>query len=122
MDRIKSSRNGAQCNQAIMLVSDGFPYYNKDLFEHATWINITQVPVRVFTFLVGVEVEEYEVLNIKRIACENRGYYVHLDTIQEVREEVLNYIGVMARPLVLYGQHHPIVWSDFYADVIVSIT
>lgn len=54
------------------------------------------------------------------MACNNRGYYVHLSTHAEVREQVLEYIPVMARPLVLNRTHHPIVFSQVYADVIVS--
>lgn len=48
------------------------------------------------------------------------GYYVHLNTFSEVREQVLNYIHVMARPLVLQ-KDHPVIWSEVYADVVVSI-
>lgn len=46
------------------------------------------------------------------------GYYVHLSTYAEVREEVLHYIPVMARPMVLNGSHKPNpTWSPVYADV-----
>lgn len=56
------------------------------------------------------------------MACANRGYYVHLSTLAEVREQVLQYIPVMARPLVLNRTNHPIVWTPVYADVTVGIT
>lgn len=46
------------------------------------------------------------------------GYYVHLSTYAEVREEVLNYIPVMARPMVLNPSRKPNpTWSPVYADV-----
>lgn len=46
------------------------------------------------------------------------GYYVHLSTYAEVREEVLRYVPVMARPMVLNPTHRPNpAWSPVYADV-----
>lgn len=48
------------------------------------------------------------------------GYYVHLSTLAEVREQVLNYIQVLARPLVLNRTDHPVIFSQVYADVVVS--
>lgn len=46
------------------------------------------------------------------------GYYVHLSTYAEVREEVLHYIPVMARPMVLNANIKPNpTWSPVYADV-----
>uniref|UniRef100_A0A1B0DG25 Uncharacterized protein n=1 Tax=Phlebotomus papatasi TaxID=29031 RepID=A0A1B0DG25_PHLPP len=37
-------------------------------------------------------------------------------SLAEVREQVLNYIPVMARPLVLNKTYHPIIWTQVYAD------
>lgn len=119
LDVYRTEEKGAHCNQAIMLVSDGVPYDYKDIFEYYNWRNLPNMPVRVFTYLIGREVAD--VKEIKWMACENQGYYVHLSTLAEVREEVLNYIPVMARPLVLWRQDHPVIWSDIYADVVVSI-
>lgn len=48
------------------------------------------------------------------------GYYVHLSTLAEVREQVLHYVPVMARPLVLGRVEHPIIWTPVYADVTVG--
>ncbi|PSN31191.1 hypothetical protein C0J52_22417, partial [Blattella germanica] len=45
------------------------------------------------------------------------GYYVPLSTLAEVREQVLHYIPVMARPLVLTKTEHPINWTPVYADI-----
>lgn len=55
------------------------------------------------------------------MACANRGYYVHLSTLAEVREQVLQYIPVMARPLVLNRTNHPIIWTPVYADITVIV-
>lgn len=108
---------GANCNQAIMLISDGLPIPVDEVFEMYNWRNKPDIPVRVFTYLIGREVPD--VTNIKNMACNNRGYYVHLSTLAEVREQVLQYIPVMARPLVLNRTNHPILWSQVYADVVV---
>ncbi|KAJ8969624.1 hypothetical protein NQ317_002430 [Molorchus minor] len=99
---------------------------------------------RVFTYLIGREVSD--VREVKWMACANQGeiyqpvlfgvpqgtahgpliasmyylsgYYVHLSTYAEVREEVLQYIPVMARPMVLNATHKPNpTWSPVYADV-----
>lgn len=114
----RDNREGANCNQAIYLISDGLPIPVDEVFEMYNWKDKPFIPVRVFTYLIGREVPD--VTNIKNMACNNRGYYVHLSTLAEVREQVLEYIPVMARPLVLNRTHHPIVWSHVYADVIVS--
>lgn len=108
----RDSKRGACCNQAIMLIADGVPYNYQEIFEA---YNLDK-HVRVFTYLIGREVAD--VKEIKWMACENRGFYVHLSTMAEVREQVLNYIPVMARPLVLNRTFHPIMWSQVYADVI----
>jgi hypothetical protein len=56
-----------------------------------------------------------------RFLCFYLGYYVPLSTLAEVREQVLHYIPVMARPLVLTRNEHPINWTPVYADITVSI-
>lgn len=40
-----------------------------------------------------------------------------MSTFAEVREDVINFVQVMARPLVLQ-KDHPVIWSELYADVI----
>lgn len=115
----RSSRTGACCNQAIMLVSDGLPYPLDDIMEIWNWQEKPFIPVRVFSYLIGREVAD--ITDMKKVACDNLGYYVHLSTFAEVREEVIQYIPVVARPLVLNRTHHPVVFSQLYADVVVSI-
>lgn len=111
----RDERMGANCNQAIMLISDGVPYNYEEIFEEYSGKSGAR-PVRVFTYLIGREVADVQ--QIKAMACQNRGYYVHLSTLAEVREQVLNYIPVMARPLVLNKTYHPIIWTQFYADTV----
>ena len=50
------------------------------------------------------------------------GYFSQVSTKAEVKEEVLKYLNVLARPLVLHGAAHgyedrPVRWTGVYADV-----
>lgn len=62
-----------------------------------------------------------DVREVKWMACANRGFYVHLSTLAEVRERVLEHVNVLARPLVLQRHEHPVVWTPVYANVTVSM-
>jgi hypothetical protein len=50
------------------------------------------------------------------------GYFTHVTTLAEVKEQVLKYVPVMARPMVMYRNNHPIQWTGVYADVEVRGT
>ncbi|CAG9814965.1 unnamed protein product [Phaedon cochleariae] len=116
LEQYRESKKGAACNQAIMLITDGVQYNYKEIFEKYNWQNLPYMNVRVFTYLIGREVSD--VREVKWMACANQGYYVHLSTYAEVREEVLHYIPVMARPMVLHSDRKPNpTWSPVYADV-----
>ena len=106
---------GAEANQAIMLVTDGVPYTYETIFQE---YNQPHKPVRVFTYLIGREISDLDAA--RWMACENKGYFTHVTTLAEVKEQVLKYIPVMARPLVLLRETHPVRWTGVYADIEVS--
>lgn len=92
LEDARNSTRGAGCNQAIMLVTDGVPDNYKEIFERFNWATNTDnpdmadMPVRMFTYVIGKEVAD--VRDSRWMACANRGYFVHLSTLAEVREQV----------------------------------
>lgn len=48
------------------------------------------------------------------------GFYVRIRNEDEVREKVLHYIEVMARPMVMYQNDHPLHWTPVYVGGQVS--
>ncbi|XP_039276628.1 voltage-dependent calcium channel subunit alpha-2/delta-3 isoform X2 [Nilaparvata lugens] len=101
---------GCQCNQAIMLVSTGPANSIKEIFKQ---YNMPHMPVRVFTYLVGKDTSNSA--EMKSMACSNKGFYEHIQEVKDVREKVFNYIKVLARPMVMYQNDHPIQWTPVYA-------
>jgi hypothetical protein len=45
------------------------------------------------------------------------GFYARVSNRQEAREAALRHVEVLARPLVLYQNNHPIYWSPSFVDV-----
>ncbi|XKL59236.1 hypothetical protein PGB90_000252 [Kerria lacca] len=104
---------GSMCNQAIMLITDGVPDSYTAIFKKFNWGNSTEppFPVRVFTYLIGRDGTDFR--ETRWMACANQGYYVQLNTMQEVKEQVYNYMNVLARPLVLQNIKK-IGWTSLY--------
>ncbi|XP_063239126.1 voltage-dependent calcium channel subunit alpha-2/delta-3 isoform X2 [Bacillus rossius redtenbacheri] len=100
---------GSQCNQAIMLITDGPPYDYRDIYKQYNW---PHMPVRVFTYLVGRDAGNAAEMNW--MACKNKGYYTRVNTVSEAKDKVLKYIYVMARPMVMYQADHPIQFTPVY--------
>jgi voltage-dependent calcium channel alpha-2/delta-3 len=119
-DLLNTTRDrGANCNQVIMLITDGMEYNEtiQQIFRDNNWNRGN--PVRVFSFLIGEMIPENDYEQVKLMACENRGYYVQIDTKSETREQVLSYIPVMARPLAHNKTQNPHIWTTLYADILV---
>ncbi|XP_074600888.1 voltage-dependent calcium channel subunit alpha-2/delta-3-like isoform X2 [Brevipalpus obovatus] len=111
LQAVNRSGQGTQCNQAIMLVTDGAPDTFKEIFDK---FNHPRISIRVFTYLVGKEVTETQ--EVKLMACQNRGYYTQVSSLSEIREQVQLYLPVMSRPLILSG-HRVFRFTGVYADI-----
>uniref|UniRef100_A0A1A8PWE8 Calcium channel, voltage-dependent, alpha 2/delta subunit 4a n=1 Tax=Nothobranchius rachovii TaxID=451742 RepID=A0A1A8PWE8_9TELE len=75
--------------------------------------------VRVFTYLIGRELTFAE--NVKWIACNNKGYYTHVSTLADVQENVMEYLHVLSRPMVI-NHDHDIIWTEAYMDSVMFNT
>uniref|UniRef100_A0A8C4TIV7 Calcium voltage-gated channel auxiliary subunit alpha2delta 4 n=1 Tax=Erpetoichthys calabaricus TaxID=27687 RepID=A0A8C4TIV7_ERPCA len=105
---------GSLCNQAIMLITDGALEDYEEVFEEYNW---PDRKVRVFTYLIGREVTFAE--NVKWIACNNKGYYTQISTLADVQENVMEYLHVLSRPMVI-NHDHDIIWTEAYMDTAVT--
>ena len=59
-------------------------------------------------------------LKFSNFFFNGKGYFVRVTTLAEVREQVLKYIPVLSRPMVMYQKDHPLIWTPVYADQAVS--
>ncbi|XP_028810566.1 voltage-dependent calcium channel subunit alpha-2/delta-4 isoform X2 [Denticeps clupeoides] len=107
---------GSLCNQAIMLITDGAMEDFQEVFEEFNW---PERRVRVFTYLIGRELTFAE--NVKWIACNNKGYYTHISTLADVQENVMEYLHVLSRPMVI-NHDHDIIWTEAYMDTVLFNT
>ncbi|XP_019371081.1 PREDICTED: voltage-dependent calcium channel subunit alpha-2/delta-4 isoform X1 [Gavialis gangeticus] len=106
----REAGQGCLCNQAIMLITDGAVEDYEPVFEKYNW---PDRKVRVFTYLIGREVTFAE--NVKWIACNNKGYYTQISTLADVQENVMEYLHVLSRPMVI-NHDHDIIWTEAYMD------
>uniref|UniRef100_A0A3B3X3Q6 VWFA domain-containing protein n=1 Tax=Poecilia mexicana TaxID=48701 RepID=A0A3B3X3Q6_9TELE len=103
---------GSMCNQAIMLITDGAMEDFESVFEEFNW---PERRVRVFTYLIGREMTFAQAT--KWIACNNKGYYTHISTLADVQENVMEYLHVLSRPMVI-NHDHDIIWTEAYMDTL----
>ncbi|XP_067392220.1 voltage-dependent calcium channel subunit alpha-2/delta-4 [Emydura macquarii macquarii] len=106
----REAGQGGLCNQAIMLITDGAVEDYESVFEKYNW---PDRKVRVFTYLIGREVTFAK--NVKWIACNNKGYYTQISTLADVQENVMEYLHVLSRPMVI-NHDHDIIWTEAYMD------
>ncbi|KAG7270301.1 hypothetical protein CRUP_030201 [Coryphaenoides rupestris] len=111
-----SAGQGSLCNQAIMLITDGAMEDFQDVFEEFNWPDRR---VRVFTYLIGREMTFAD--NVKWIACNNKGYYTHISTLADVQENVMEYLHVLSRPMVI-NHDRDIIWTEAYMDSVLFNT
>ncbi|KAJ8970014.1 hypothetical protein NQ314_001443 [Rhamnusium bicolor] len=109
LQKYNRTGQGCQCNQAIMLITDGPPSTYKEIFKA---YNFPHSPVRFFTYLIGKDSSNAREMNW--MACTNKGYYTRIEHYEEIKGNVLHFIEVMARPMVMYQNDHPIQWTPAY--------
>uniref|UniRef100_A0A8C9A938 Calcium voltage-gated channel auxiliary subunit alpha2delta 4 n=1 Tax=Prolemur simus TaxID=1328070 RepID=A0A8C9A938_PROSS len=110
LQQFQEARQGSLCNQAIMLVSDGAVEDHEPVFKKYNW---PDRKVRVFTYLIGREVTFAD--RMKWIACNNKGYYTQISTLADAQENVMEYLHVLSRPMVI-NHDHDITWTEAYMD------
>uniref|UniRef100_A0A3Q3NCX5 VWFA domain-containing protein n=1 Tax=Mastacembelus armatus TaxID=205130 RepID=A0A3Q3NCX5_9TELE len=113
-ESFKILNEGSMCNQAIMLITDGAMEDFESIFEEFNW---PERRVRVFTYLIGREMTFAQ--NTKWIACNNKGYYTHISTLADVQENVMEYLHVLSRPMVI-NHEHDIIWTEAYMDTVAQ--
>ncbi|XP_067284318.1 voltage-dependent calcium channel subunit alpha-2/delta-4 [Pseudorasbora parva] len=116
LNEVTAEGRGSLCNQAIMLITDGAMEDFQKVFEEFNW---PDRKVRVFTYLIGRELTFAD--NVKWIACNNKGYYTHISTLADVQENVMEYLHVLSRPMVI-NHDHDIIWTEAYMDSVLFNT
>ncbi|KTF95970.1 hypothetical protein cypCar_00025510 [Cyprinus carpio] len=87
---------GSLCNQAIMLITDGAMEDFQQVFEEFNW------PERKLTIIT------------------KGGYYTHISTLADVQENVMEYLHVLSRPMVI-NHEHDIIWTEAYMDSVSDL-
>ncbi|KAM5264365.1 voltage-dependent calcium channel subunit alpha-2/delta-4 [Ctenodactylus gundi] len=110
LKQFQEAGQGSLCNQAIMLITDGAVEGYEPVFQKYNW---PDCKVRVFTYLIGREVTFAD--RMKWIACNNKGYYTQISTLADAQENVMEYLHVLSRPMVI-NHDHDIIWTEAYMD------
>uniref|UniRef100_A0A1I8HSM8 VWFA domain-containing protein n=1 Tax=Macrostomum lignano TaxID=282301 RepID=A0A1I8HSM8_9PLAT len=111
MAKNQSASASAGGVQTIMLITDSAPEDFADLFQK---YNPDQ-QIRLFTFLIGQEATDEE--TVKAMACRNRGYFVQIATLADVKENVQRYVPVLARTNALLRDYF-FVWTGVHQNQI----
>ncbi|CAF1308139.1 unnamed protein product, partial [Didymodactylos carnosus] len=107
------------CNKMIMIVTDGATETAMNVFQNRNWIpnqvsTCHSTETRVFTYMIGRELGDPK--HIRWMSCANKGYFAHVSTLEDIQENVEDYIPVTARPIAMY-KDHVTVWSSVFLDV-----
>ncbi|CAF0788878.1 unnamed protein product [Adineta ricciae] len=107
------------CNKMIMIVTDGATETALSVFQSRNWTpnNVSTchpIETRVFTYMIGRELGDPK--HIRWMSCANKGYFAHVSTLEDIQENVEDYIPVTARPIAMYNDHVT-VWSSVFLDV-----
>jgi hypothetical protein len=110
-------------SRGIMMLSDGALEEYTEAFNNASLAlndsNITFEDIRVFTYLIGKDLKHQ--MPLKNIACARRGYYTHIASPADVKNNVMEYFHTMNRPLVnqdSYGKKPQ--WSPMYSSSLIG--
>ncbi|CAF0831187.1 unnamed protein product [Adineta ricciae] len=107
------------CNKMIMIVTDGATETALNVFQNRNWSpnNVSTChpyETRVFTYMIGRELGDPK--HIRWMSCANKGYFAHVSTLEDIQENVEDYIPVTARPIAMFNDHVT-VWSSVFLDV-----
>merc|ERR1719376_1533467 len=98
---------GSNCTEMIMVLTDGSTQYPDEVFK-------TRNPdkqVRVFTYAVGVAATA----TVKKMACENKGYFSPIPAMGAINTKVQEYEPVISRPVAM-AQPEQVHWTSSYVD------
>lgn len=62
----------------------------------------------------------YELQYVCVFSVSSAGYYTHVSTLADVQENVMEYLHVLSRPMVI-NHDHDIIWTEAYMDSVVSL-
>lgn len=95
LQRYNRTGLGCQCNQAIMLVTNGPPSSFPELFKQYNW---PHHPVRVFTYLVGRDASNAR--DMSEMACTNKG------SLKLKKKKILRHHNTLVKAFLRESSHH----------------
>ena len=106
-----------------MILTDGVLDDNAEAFKAAKTkhsIDFNVDDVRIFTYLIGKDLKNAAPL--KTIACDHYGYFSHIATTADVKENVMKYFHVMNRQLLPKNNFENQVpqWSTMYGGTMIG--
>ncbi|KAK3750857.1 hypothetical protein QZH41_020241, partial [Actinostola sp. cb2023] len=105
----------SNCQQAIMIFSDGTTNNLKEFFN----TNNPKAMIRVFTYPVGPPAERTTAM--LQMSRQNRGYFKRIQSVGAVRSVSESYIHVLSRPMARAPKENvtkSTVWTGAYLDAL----